>query len=264
MKKIYRQLLLVFIMALSLSSVAVKPVFAESALEKILPEPTKAFFVNDFADQLSENTEVQIQNQAVALYKETKAQVVVVTVPSLQGYTLEEYSNALFNKWGIGDAKLDNGVLMLLAQDERQMRIEVGSGLEGALNDGKTGRIQDEYMISHFKNNDFDTGMIGGFTKITEIIYEEYSLSIPSDVNSSDYYQPNKVNSGNDSELNPIFVILIVILIFLDVIFNRGRITRVLLYAMSRGGGRGGGGGGGGGFGGGGGSSSGGGSSRSF
>lgn len=262
MKKIYRQVLLVLIMALSLSSVAVKPVFAESALDKIIPEPTQNFFVNDFADQLSETTEAQIQNQAVALYKETKAQVVVVTVPSLEGYTLEEYSYALFKKWGIGDAKLDNGVLMLLALNERKMRIEVGSGLEGALNDGKTGRIQDEYMISYFKNNDFDTGMLGGFTKITEVVYEEYGVNTPSDVNASDYYNPTVTNTGKDKGLNPILVIFVVILIILDVVFNRGRITQILLYAMSRGGGRGGGGGGG--FGGGGGSSSGGGSSRSF
>lgn len=260
MKKIYRQVLLLLIAALSLSSVAAKPIFADATLDKLIPEPTKAFFVNDFADQLNETTESQIQNQAVALYKDTKAQVVVVTVPNLGGYTLEEYSYALFNKWGIGDAKLDNGVLMLLALEERKMRIEVGSGLEGALNDGKTGRIQDEYMISYFKNNDFDTGMLGGFTKITEVVYEEYGLSTPSNVNASDYYNPSTVDTSEDTGLNPIVGVLVVILIILDVIFNRGRITRILFYAMSRGGGR----GGGGGFGGGGGSSSGGGSSRSF
>ncbi len=261
MRKITRHVLAIFVIALCFSSGLMKPTFAETALEKALPEPTKEFFVNDYANQLSETTEAQIQSQAVALYKATKAQVVVVTVPSLEGYVLEEYSIALINKWGIGDAKLDNGVLLLLALDERQMRIEVGTGLEGPLNDGKTGRIQDEYMIPYFKNNDFDTGMLGGFTKITEVIYEEYQLTVPSDVDPSPYYNAS-IKDNEDSELNPIVGVIVVILIILDLIFNRGRITRILFYALSRGGGRGGGGGGG--FGGGGGSGSGGGSSRSF
>lgn len=262
MRKITRHVLAIFAIALCFSIGVVKPAFAQTALEKALPKPTTEFFVNDYADQLSEATEAQIQSQAVALYKATKAQVVVVTVPSLEGYVLEEYSIALLNKWGIGDAKLDNGVLLLLALDERQMRIEVGTGLEGALNDGKTGRIQDEYMIPYFKNNDFDTGMLGGFTKITEVVYEEYQLSVPSDVDPSQYYTASVNNDGKDTELNPIIGVIVVILIILDMIFNRGRITRILFYALSRGGGRGGGGGGG--FGGGGGSGSGGGSSRSF
>ncbi len=262
MKKMSSRIFAMAVIILSLAGTALPPVFAATSLEKTIPSPTTNFFVNDFAETLSDTTETQIQNAAVALYKATKAQVVVVTVPSLEGYPLEDYSLTVLRKWGIGDAKLDNGVLLLLALDERKMRIEVGNGLEGALNDGKTGRIQDEYMIPYFKNNDFDTGMLGGFTKITEVVYEEYNLAVPSDVDASQYYTSSDSNSSSDSGANPVLVVIVVIFILLDVIFNRGRITRILFYALSRGGGRGGGGGGG--FGGGGGSGSGGGSSRSF
>ena len=64
--------------------------------------------------------------------------------------SLEDYSTQLFRNFGIGNSKLNNGVLMLIALDERQSRIEVGYGLEGILNDAKTGRIQDNYMIPYF------------------------------------------------------------------------------------------------------------------
>ena len=262
MKKMSSRIFALAVIILSLTGTVLPPVFAATNLDKTIPSPTTNFFVNDYAETLSDTTEAQIQNAAVALYKATKAQVVVVTVPSLEGYPLEDYSLTVFRNWGIGDAKLDNGVLLLLALDERQMRIQVGSGLEGALNDGKTGRIQDEYMIPYFKNKDFDTGMLGGFTKVVEVVYEEYKLAVPTDVDASQYYNSVDYSNSGDTEVHPAVVVIVVILILLDVIFNRGRITRILFYALSRGGGRGRGGGGG--FGGGGGSSSGGGSSRSF
>jgi len=108
------------------------------------PQPTSNFYVNDFADILSADTEQAIMDASVPLAQQTGAQIVVVTIDTMDGQDIETYANTLFREWGIGDAKKNNGLLLLIAYEDRQSRVEVGYGLEGALNDGKTGRIQDD------------------------------------------------------------------------------------------------------------------------
>ena len=130
------------------------------------------------------------------LNAEDGTQVVVVTVNNISGYSLEEYANNLFNKWGIGSKEKDNGVLLLLVVDDRQMRTEVGYGLEGILTDGLTGRIADEYVIPYFKNNDFDVGVQEWFKEIVKVISENkleynitsYSTKIRKTTDSSSTY----------------------------------------------------------------------------
>lgn len=211
--------------------------FSSLAYGQNYPSPTSNFFVNDFANVLSVETEQQVMSTAITLFEETGAQVVVVTVADLSGRDIEGYANELFQRWGIGDQRENNGVLILIAIEERLSRIEVGYGLEGALNDAKTGRIQDEYMIAHFQKNDYDSGVLGGLSKITEEIYLEYGFDasqISTNIHAPlDYYMPVE----NDDEIT-IFHIIAGIFIFalmlLDIIFNRGRMTRLILYTMAR------------------------------
>ena len=118
--------------------------------------PKTNFYVNDYADVLSEETENYILNSNIELQNKTKAQIVVVTVNSLEGKTIEEYATELFREFEIGDKKKNNGVLLLCSTGDRKFKIEVGYGLEGALTDGKTGRIQDQYIIPYLKNNNYD------------------------------------------------------------------------------------------------------------
>ena len=99
------------------------------------PSPTSDFFVNDFASCLTDEDKSTIQALGEELYKKTKAQVVVVTVQSLGGRDIESYSIGLAREWGIGDKDDDSGVLLLLSTGDRQVRIEVGKGLEGSLTD---------------------------------------------------------------------------------------------------------------------------------
>ena len=111
------------------------------------PSPTSDFFVNDFASCLTDEDKSTIQALGEELYKKTKAQVVVVTVQSLGGRDIDSYSIGLAREWGIGDKDDDSGVLLLLSTGDRQVRIEVGKGLEGSLTDGKSGRILDSYAV---------------------------------------------------------------------------------------------------------------------
>lgn len=143
-----------------------------------LVEPTYDFYVNDYADLLSSDVEQYIISTNKTLNSQTGAQIVVVTVQNLEGQSLEEYSTELFRKFGIGDKTKNNGVLMLLALEERQMRIEVGYGLEGVLTDGKTGRIQDEYIIPYLKENNWNEGIRNGYSKILEEVANEYQVDV--------------------------------------------------------------------------------------
>lgn len=142
---------------------------------KAIVEPTTNFYVNDYADILSQETEDFIMNNSVALAKKTSAQIVVVTIPSLEKKSIEEYANELFNKFGIGDKNKNNGLLILVALKEREARIEVGYGLEGLLPDGKCGRYQDEYMIPYYKNNNFDEGTVNCYKAFFAEIAKEYN-----------------------------------------------------------------------------------------
>lgn len=264
MKKLSFHITFILLIGLLLSL----PCFGEAAI----PNPTNEFFVNDFAGVLDSSDEQAIQLAAVQLQEATTAQVVVVTIQSLQGEPLENYAYQLFKQWGIGTAEQNNGVLILVAIDDRESRIEVGYGLEGALPDGKTGRIQDEYMIPYFKENDYGSGIRNGFLAIVQEVYDEYGVE-PGNLDMPDRGESYHASDGDIGK--GILFIIIIIVLLIDWIFLRGRITRFFLMASMynrRGGGyfgggssgRGGSGRGGGGFSGGGGRSGGGGSSRGW
>lgn len=234
--------------------------------EAIIPEPANEFFVNDFAGVLDTTDEQYIQLAAVQLQEATTAQVVVVTIQNLQGEPLEDYAYQLFKQWGIGTAEQNNGVLILVAIDDRQSRIEVGYGLEGALPDGKTGRIQDEYMIPYFKENDYGSGIRNGFLAIVQEVYNEYGIE-PGSLDMP--YAGERTKASDSDTAKGILIVIVIIVLLIDWIFLRGRITRFFLaasmYSRHGGGFRGGSNrGGGGGFSGGGGRSGGGGSSRGW
>ena len=154
---------------------------AQTALAIEVVPQTADFYVNDAAGLLSPETKQYIIDVNKKLKKASGTQVVVVTVPDMGGAALEDYATTLFRKYGIGDKQKNNGLLLLLALKERKFRIEVGYGLEGVLNDAKTGRIQDEYMIPHFKNGEWDVGIRNGFNALVQEIQKEYGTSVASE-----------------------------------------------------------------------------------
>lgn len=221
-------------------------VFSVSAKSsRKLPSPTSDFFVADFAGVLKNEDYEKIFSQAKNLYYACKAQAVVVTVESLGGEEIEDYAYDLANEWKIGDKDEDSGVLLLLSVSDRRVRIEVGSGLEGALPDSKTGRILDTYGMDYFKNEDFSAGLCSVYNSIVNEIYIEYGLS------PDENYEPVE----DEIDIQAIFSVIMVI-IFLLIVFSKKRFIIFGGFPGGRGG-RGGFSGGGGGF-------SGGGSSRRF
>lgn len=146
--------------------------------------PTEYFFVEDYSRVLNETTERYIYDEAVRLYQETKAQVVVATVPNTQEQDLEEFSADLANDWGIGDAELDNGILLLFVTDEDDphVRLEIGEGLEGAISDGAAGRILDKYAVNDKEDGKWNRAAANTFSVVLEKVYGEYGMDTPSSV----------------------------------------------------------------------------------
>ncbi len=216
---------------------------------------TDEFYVNDFAEVLSAEEESSILSTARSLAAQTKAQVVVLTVKSLDGKAAAEYALEVARDWGIGDDEEDNGVLILLATEDREIRVEVGRGLEGCLPDGKTGRLIDTYAIPYYTEDNFGKGTEQLFLAIVNEVCAEYGVESLSAVEA-----PPPVEEGM-TLAEMIFGMIAIFGLVIVVIATRGRI----LFWIGLGGfGRGGRGGGGGRSFGGGGGFSGGGAGRSF
>ncbi|NDL68315.1 TPM domain-containing protein [Anaerotalea alkaliphila] len=239
--------------------------FLQPVLAAGVPAPTREFYVNDAAGVLGEETEQLVMEANLWLEGKTGAQIVVLTIPSLEGAVLETYSLDVLRTWGIGAADKNNGVLILLSVEDRRSRIEVGYGLEGALPDGKTGRIQDEAMLPYFRLEDYDAGIRSGFQQVLYETAMEYGLEVPEDFPGWAGFEPMERSADTGFGLSDILFWGAILLFFLfDWTVLHGTITQLLLLLLFRGGGGRGGGGFGGGFGGGGGRGGGGGSSRGW
>lgn len=140
------------------------------------PEPpaqAPSFYVQDNAGVLQPDVKQQIHKAGTELASKTKAQVVVVTVKSLEGVPIRDYALKLFRQMALGDKELNNGVLLVVAPSERKSCIEVGYGLEGILPDAKTGRIQDEYMIPYFAKGDYNQGIVKGYNAVVAEVLKD-------------------------------------------------------------------------------------------
>ncbi|MFT7184290.1 MAG: hypothetical protein ACI9QC_000628 [Oceanicoccus sp.] len=143
-----------------------------ASAELIIPAPPEGY-VLDEANVLSESTESELETQLSQLELDTSVEITVVTVSSLQGYNIEEMSLQIGRKWGVGQEEFDNGVVFLIAPNERETRIEVGRGLEGAIPDAKAWLILDEVVLPNFAEGNFDEGVIEGTYYILNLAYDE-------------------------------------------------------------------------------------------
>jgi uncharacterized protein len=151
-----------------------------SAAVAPLEVPFLAGRVNDQAEMLSDDFETQLETQLAQLEDSTGAQVAVLTIPSLEGEPIEDFSIRVADTWKLGRGGVDDGVLIVIARDERRMRIEVGYGLEGAITDAQAGRIIDRLMVPRFRDGDFDGGVRAAVEAIASAIRGE-GLPLPEE-----------------------------------------------------------------------------------
>lgn len=177
-----------------------------------LPEPTSEFYVNDYADLISEEAEKNII-QVNLNYEKTKEkpQIVVTTVNNLQGLDENKYAVELFEKWKVGNKEYDNGILVLLSLEERRIKIEVGYGLEGAITDSQAGRILDN-SIDYLSSGDYSTGLENIFYQLAERVNEEYGFSNDDIFNNVIIKEPTS-NSTDAGALGKLLLLILVIII---------------------------------------------------
>jgi uncharacterized membrane protein YgcG len=135
--------------------------------------------VIDETNQIDAKVIQELESKILKVYKNKEGpQLQVLVVSSLNGYPIEDVAEKVFNTWGLGDSKRDDGVLFLVAIKDRKMRIEVGYGLEGALTDLQSRQITSE-VKKYFKREDYSTGISVGVEKILEIIAQKDAVQMP-------------------------------------------------------------------------------------
>jgi uncharacterized protein len=219
--------------------------------------------VVDQANILSPVTKADLERKLADLEQKSRIQLVVATVASLGGEEIEPYANGLFRAWKLGEAKDNNGALLLIAPKERRVRIEVGYGLEGTLTDAISSIIIANAIAPRFKAGDFNGGVTRGVDDIITTLSTDSAEWKPKPADMRAEHEASLLDT-----LAP-FLIFLFIMFVISRISRRGGGGNVIFIPMGtggfgggyRGGGGFGGGFGGGGFSGGGGSSGGGGAS---
>jgi len=141
-------------------------------------------FVNDFAGLLSVEQKTVLENKLSSFEKETSNEISIAIIKSLDGDTIENFATELFLDWGIGKDKKDNGVLLLVAKDDREMRIEVGYGMEGALTDAQSYQIINRTLKPAFQKNNYFEGLNEAIDQIISATKGEYTVVGNTDLKS--------------------------------------------------------------------------------
>lgn len=173
-------------------------------------------FAFDSTATLSEGTRHTIRetNRQIA---STGAQVVVAMIPTLGDDSIEEAALEIFRTWGIGSRDKNNGILLLIAKEDRKLRIEVGYGLEGAIPDSTADRIIRNIIAPRFREDDFDGGVLDGFNAIMTLIGKEYGLEI-----SAEGYVPQEVDSqSSDDDIFYYLLSFVIIIVVLSILSSR-------------------------------------------
>lgn len=196
--KVTQRILFYFLFAISASSFAQAPIPEYGGKR-----------VYDLAGVLSPGAVAQLEQTLMNERDSTTNQIGILIIPSLQGEDIDGYSIRVAEKWKLGDQKNDNGVILVIAVQDRKIRIEVGQGLEGRLTDALSSRINRNEIIPYIKQGDYDTGVTVGVASIIKAIKGEYK-----DPN------PGKRRRGGKGS-SPLTTIIIIIII-LAILSRRG------------------------------------------
>lgn len=162
--------------------------------------------MNDYARLLSPETAQQLEQKLATFERDSSTQIAVLTVPSLQGDDIDQFAIHVAEQWKLGQKGKDNGVLLVLAQTERKVRIEVGMGLQGVLPDITASHIIRDVMRPYLKSNNFDQGITAGIDAIISATRGEFKAS-PQDTGKRMHQKP--------SSSLPVLLLLIAVVVVL-------------------------------------------------
>jgi uncharacterized protein len=158
--------------------------------------PALKGYINDYANMMSPAVRTKLSNELKEFERTDSTQLVILTIPSLEGQTIEEFSIKVAEAWKIGQKGRDNGILFVVANQEKKMRIDVGRGLEGRLTDLTAGRVIDLVVKPRFKRGDFNGGFVAGAAALIDATKGEFK--------ADDVRPPQKKKS-----FSPLFTILL-------------------------------------------------------
>lgn len=173
-----------------------------------IPEkPSPPRLMNDFAEMISLNNREDMELKLVAFNDSTSTQICIVTVNSIGDYSIEDYAVRLGRKWGVGQKDKDNGILIVVAKEERKVDIEIGYGLESHITDYDTKHIIDELIVPAFKQSNYYEGLDQAVNRITGLLQGTYQ--------SGDYG-----NSSGTTDQIPTWVIILIIIVVILIIIS--------------------------------------------
>lgn len=184
----------------------------DSTTTALAPIPSFAGYVNDHAGVLDEPTRAKLEAFLDQLEKKTGAEFAILTVHTTAPEAPSQYKVRVFKEWGIGKAKEDNGLLMLLVLDEHDLRFETGYGLEGTLPDGLQSRIFRERMAPRFRAGDFGGGIVAGTLACAERIAQEKGVTLEWDGRELRY--------RSRSRGLPVWAVVIVVLVIVVIVWS--------------------------------------------
>lgn len=208
--------------------------------------PASRGLINDFAGIIPPPYKEKMDVLAQEVLTKTGATVTVATFKDIGDAQIDEFTNRLYEAWGVGKRGEDRGVMILVALKERKLRIEVGYGLEGVIPDGVAGEIRDKAMVPYLSKGEFGVGLLNGLAVIAGIIAKDRGISLTGVPPA-----PKRISSKRRVSSYGFIPFLLFLFVFFFLARSRGRGAGALLLLMLLGGGRGKGGSGGhGGFGG--------------
>ncbi len=197
--------------------------------DDVYPTPTSYKYINDYVGIITESESENIISIGKELEDKTGAQAVVVVIKSTSGVPIEDYSNKLFRSWGIGESGKDNGLLLVMAIDDRKWKVEVGRGLEGAVPDVLSSRVVNSLGNPSFAEGNYGEGIINSYSALCDYISKEYGVTLDKSLNIT---LPKENTSSTSNKGKMIIGIIIGIFILADLLLNRGRISSTLLQVL--------------------------------
>ncbi|WP_434989432.1 TPM domain-containing protein [Xanthomonas melonis] len=199
--------------------------------QEVAPIPPLRSPVVDVTGTLDAAQTRQLERQALALQQRKGAQLQVLIVPSTQPETIEQYTQRVFDQWKIGRKGVDDGVLLLVAKDDRRVRIQPGYGLEGAIPDIVANRVIQEYLAPRFRAGDYGGGIADATATLAGLIEGE---ALPAPVSGHATGVGN--SAGGGGWIMALFIGFVVAMVARGILGALPRPVRALLTGIAAGG----------------------------
>lgn len=176
--------------------------------------PQPQGLISDFANLIKPSDFQKLNTLAVALEQKATAEIAIVTLKTTKPYDIQDYSVRLFEKWKIGKAGKDNGVLLLVAIEDKKVWITTGYGLEGAIPDAQASRIYRNIIVPYFKKGEFSQGILAGSIAIIDLVAREYNVKIEDLADLTRQYVQPVEKSPLASFIQGLFTLIFFIMFF--------------------------------------------------